>query len=109
MATTPARQKLKHKRPESGLRGWAAAYALLDRIEDDQQRDVLCRLVRGLGVQGAPALDAAAKVAMHRTGLLEYRGPREALDMHDYRFIERRVCEELAKLDPALFPKFKRP
>ena len=100
---------LKHKRPESSLRGWVMAYDWLDRIEDDAQRKALCNLILNLGVQGAPGMDAAAKIAMHRTGLADFRGPKEALSEHDYRWIERRVCEERAKLDSALFPKFKRP
>lgn len=106
MTATPA--NLKHVRPTSGLVGWASAYALLDRIENDTQRGLLVDVVRGLGVQGAPALEHAANLAMFTTGLAMYRPPRKALKPTELAYVERRVKEELAKCDRGTFPRMKR-
>lgn len=99
---------LKHARPECGLYGWAAAYALLDRVQSDVQREALCDLVRYLGVQGAPALEAAAGLALWLCGLGEYRTPRKTLKPADWAYVERRVREEVAGLDRKVFPRMRK-
>jgi hypothetical protein len=106
VTATPA--NLKHPRPPSGLVGWAAAYALLDRVDNDTQRGLLVDIVRGLGVQGAPALEAAASLALWLTGNGEYRPPRRALRPADFAYVERRVREELAKCDRGTFPRLRK-
>ena len=106
MATQPV--NLKHPRPESGLVGWASAWAVLDRIENDRQREALSLIVRHLGVHGAPALEAAAHLSMWLCGLGLYQAPRKALKPADFEYIERRVREELAQQDPKLFPRMKK-
>jgi hypothetical protein len=106
MTATPA--NLKHVRPPSGLSGWAAAYVLLDKIQDDTQRGLLVDIVRGLGVQGAPALEAAAGLAMWLTGNGQYRPPRKALKVADWQYVERRVRQELAKCDRGTFPRMRK-
>lgn len=108
MTATKMPATLKHPRPPSGLAGWAAAYALLDRIENDVQRGLLVDIVRGLGVQGAPALEHAAGLAMFTTGLAMYRPPRKSLKPAELAYVERRVKEELAKCDRGTFPRMKR-
>lgn len=106
MATQPA--NLKHPRPESGLVGWAAAWSILERIENDRQREALSLIVRRLGVRGAAALEAAATQCMWLCGLGTYKPPRKALRPHEVAFIERRVREELAQQDPKLFPRMRK-
>ena len=108
MTATKTPVNLKHTRPPSGLTGWAAGYALLDNIENDVQRGLLVDIVRGLGVQGAPALEHAASQAMFLTGLAMYRPPRRALKPAELAYVERRVREELAKCDRGTFPRMKR-
>lgn len=106
MTATP--KNLKHPRPPSGLDGWAAAYALLDRVANDTQRGLLVDIVRGLGVQGAPALEHAASTAMWLTGLAGYRPPRKALRPNEAGYVERRVREELAKCDRGTFERMRK-
>lgn len=102
-------QNLKHHRPDSGLVGWAAAWGQLDRIESDRQRDTLTAIVRGLGVQGAPALDYAARCAMWLTGLRsDPPTARAVLGASDQEFVERRLRVELASVDAKQFPKLKK-
>ncbi|HZA18948.1 MAG TPA: hypothetical protein VE645_19060 [Pseudonocardiaceae bacterium] len=96
---------LKHPRPASGLIGWAAAWTQLDHIESDRQREALTRIVRELGVQGALALEFAARQAMWLCGLADYKTPKKALKAHEQQYIERRVIEELRGLDRKLFPR----
>lgn len=108
MATTAGPQNLKHKRPPSGLIGWAAAWTHLDRIESDRQREALAAIVRNLGVQGAPALEHAAQQAMWLCGLADYKTPRKALKGRECEYVERRVREELCKLDRKLFPRMQK-
>lgn len=93
MATQP--KNLKHDRPPSGLTGWAAAWSVLDKIEDKHQRESLAMLVRTLGVQGAPALKYAADYARWMTGTGDYVSPPGATKPEVVRYIERRVREEL--------------
>lgn len=104
-AASPA--NLKHVRPPSGLPGWAAAFALLDRVESDVERGLLVDIVRGLGVQGAPAMEHAAGMALWLTGLGQYRPPRKALRAPEAEYVERRVKEELRKVDPGVFKRMR--
>jgi hypothetical protein len=104
-----AKAKLKHPRPASGLKGWATAYVVLDRVDDDRQRAALSALVRGLGVQGAPALTYAAQLACWEAGLLkDYQSPKKALKQREVEYIQRRVREEMAALN-GVFPKARKP
>jgi hypothetical protein len=105
VTATPA--NLKHPRPPSGLVGWAAAYALLDRVDNDTQRGLLVDIVRGLGVQGAPALEAAASHALWLCGLAMYRPPRKTLKSSELAYVERRVKEELRKCDAGTFKRMR--
>lgn len=105
MTATPA--NLKHVRPPSGLSGWGAAFALLDRIESDVERGLLVDVVRGLGVQGAPALEHAAATAMWLCGLAMYRPPRKTLKSSELAYVERRVKEELRKCDAGTFKRMR--
>jgi hypothetical protein len=101
-------QGLKHPRPASGLKGWAAAWTVLDRVDDDAQRAVLSVLVRNLGVQGAPALTYAAQLACWEAGLLnDLKSPKEALRSHEVTYIQRRVREEMDALN-GTFPRARR-
>jgi hypothetical protein len=107
MATTGP-QKLKHSRPPSGLVGWAAAWDRLHYIESDLKRNALSKLIRELGVQGAPAMEYAARYAMWITKLsADAPVPRGALKQGVARHIEVRVREDLAKLPPELFGKLR--
>lgn len=100
---------LKHPRPSSGLVGWAAGWEILDRIDNDRQREALTQLVRNVGVHGAPALEYAAGLASWLCGLRpDAPIPRKAIRSDEYQFIERRVREEIAKLDRKLFPRMRR-
>ncbi len=106
MTATPA--NLKHVRPPSGLSGWAAAYQPLDRISSDVQRGLLVDVVRGLGVQGAPALEHAARLSMWLTGLGDCPVPRKSLKANEFAYVERRVREELGKCDRGTFPRMRK-
>jgi hypothetical protein len=102
------RPRWKHVPPRSGLTGWLTAYAVLDRVDDDRQRAALSALVRGLGVQGAPALTYAAQLACWEAGLLkDYQSPKKALKQREVEYIQRRVREEMAALN-GVFPKARR-
>jgi hypothetical protein len=104
-AASPA--SLKHTRPPSGLTGWASAFALLDKVTNDVHRGLLVDVVRGLGVQGAPAMEHAAATALWLTGLGMYRPPRKALKAVEAEYVERRVKEELAKCSPGVFKRMR--
>jgi hypothetical protein len=106
VTATPA--NLKHVRPPCGIAGFAAAYALLDRIASDVQRGVLIDVVRGLGVQGAAAMEYAAAAAIWLSGCGEYRPPRKVLRPAEFAYIERRVREELAHCNRATFPRMRK-
>lgn len=94
MATQP--KNLKHKRPDCVIAGWAAAWAELDRIEDDAQRNALADLVRHAGFCGAPALKYCAKLARYRAGLTpDYPSAPEQLKPYEARLVESRVREGL--------------
>jgi hypothetical protein len=98
----------KPPRPRSGLDGWGTAWAQLAKIDSDRQRDTLATLVRNLGVQGAPALEYAAQQAMWLVGVAQYVAPRRALRNDAREYVERRVREELAKVDRKLFPRMSK-
>jgi hypothetical protein len=107
MATTGP-QKLKHPRPPSGLVGWAAAWDRLHYIESDLKRNALSKLIRQLGVQGAPAMEYAARYAMWITKLSnDAPVARKALGQGVAQHIEKRVRQELAGTDHKLFGRLR--
>lgn len=103
---------LKHPRPACPLKGWASAWAILDRIDNRAQREVLTTLIRNLGVQGGPALSYATRLAVHGAGVNGdvQLSPPEKLRSADIAWIQARVDAELATLtkDKRLFPRARR-
>ena len=88
------------------MAGWPAAWTHLDRIESDAQREELGTLVRELGVQGPAALEYAARQAMFLTGLSkDPPTPKAALKPAELRHVERRVRDEVARLDRKRYPR----
>lgn len=100
----------KHKRPDCVLTGWAAAWAILDRIDDKGQREALASLVRHAGLRGAPALKYCAQLARYNAGLTpDYPGQPEQLKPHEVALVESRVREGLEPYaDRKLFQFLKR-
>jgi hypothetical protein len=109
MATQTQPKNLKHARPPSGLTGWAAAWSVLDKVDDKHQRESLALLVRNLGVQGAPALKYAADTARWMTGMADYVSPPAAVKRDVVAYIERRVREELrVTFSDGRFPRMRK-
>lgn len=95
MATQTSPKGLKHPMPFSSLTGWASAWRVLDKIDNDAQRDALGELVRTLGVQGATNLKYAADHVRRMTGLALYKAPAASVRSETVAYVERRVRDEL--------------
>lgn len=102
-----SRLNAKHKRPNSGLIGWAAAWSLLERIEDDTHRELLSRLVRTAGIHGAPALKHLTGRLRFLAGVGDYTPTPGQLSPDEAAHIERRAKELLAP-HVAVFPKMRK-
>lgn len=100
------RKKVRYKRPDSGLKGWAAAWTLLELIDDDQQRELLGRLVRSAGFQGAPALKYFAARLRYIAGIGDYPEVPGMLGAEVVAQMDRRVVE-LLRPHGAVFPKMR--
>jgi hypothetical protein len=74
------RKNAKIKRPPCGIRGWSAAWSVLEHVERDDHREILGRLVRESGLQGAPALKYMALRLCCEAGLRLPESPPEKLD-----------------------------
>lgn len=101
---------MKHPRPDCGITGWAAAWSILDRIDDDGQRNQLASLIRGAGFRGAPALRYCAQLARYLTGLsADYPPTPEKLTLYEAELVRRRLHDVLATLPtPGVFPLMRK-
>jgi hypothetical protein len=94
--------------PRSSLRNWRAAESVLEKIKHDGQRQALAELVMWLGIHGSPGLDYAVKTTCWLAGVCDDAPvPRERLPHSEARWIDRRVREEIVRLDRGLFPKLR--
>lgn len=98
---------MKHKRPECGIVGWAAAWDLLDRMEHTSQRETLGQLVREAGIRGAPAMKHMAATLMYLAGVGPIVPPSRALKAREVEWIEARA-KELFAPHKGSFPKARR-
>ncbi len=91
-------------RPRSGLVGWAAAWAVLERVRDAELRDLLTELTRTAGVRGAPGLEYMAASLRWYAGAGEAPVPRMALSGPEASFIQGRAQNLLGAFvgDPRL-------
>lgn len=90
------RKSAIRKRPPSGLRGWAAAWSVLERVERDDHREILSRLVREGGMQGTPALKYMALCLCCEAGLRLPEAAPAGLPTPHVELIDRRARELLA-------------
>ena len=98
------RAKIVHKRPQSGLVGFAAAWAKLEHVSNDTYRNLLAELTRTSGFQGAPALTYMAVQLRWLAGVGDYAPPAKGLKPAEVHMIEARARELLAPYR-AKFPK----
>jgi hypothetical protein len=85
------RKNAKVKRPPCGIRGWSAAWSVLERVERDDHREILSRLVRESGLQGAPALKYMALRLCCEAGLRLPESPPEALASEYVSLVDQRA------------------
>jgi hypothetical protein len=90
-------------RPPCALKGWSAAWAVLERVERDDHREILSTLVRESGLQGAPALKYMALCLCCEAGLRLRESPPDKLTTPLVTLIGERAR---ASLEPhrELFP-----
>ena len=79
----------------SGLTGWGSAKKVLQRIEDDERRELFTHFVRTLGVQSAPALEYGTRLLRYYADDADFPSQSSKLKQHEIDFIERRVREQL--------------
>lgn len=92
---TDDREKCKRPRPPSGLRGWAGAWSVLERVRSDADCELLSWLTRKSGFQG-PALKHFAQCALWEAGLGDYKGAPEGLKQSDSLLVQARACDAVA-------------
>lgn len=85
------RKNPKVKRPPCGIRGWSAAWSVLEHVDRDDHREILSRLVRESGLQGAPALKYMALRLCCEAGLRLPESPPEALATEHVALIDYRA------------------
>lgn len=102
------RQKPTRKRPPSGIRGWAAAWSVLEHVQRDDHCELLSRLAREGGFQGAPAMRWMALCLCREAGLRMPESPPDALASSHVEMIGERAAR---MLDPhrELFPLAVKP
>lgn len=102
------RKNARVKRPPCGIRGFAAAWSVLECVDRDDHRDLLTRLTREGGFQGAPAMKWMALCLCREAGLRMPESPPDALATFHVEMIGERAAR---MLDPyrALFPLAVKP
>lgn len=98
----------KHPRPRSGLVGWPSAWSVLDKIDDDDVRNLLGDLCRNAGVQGPHALKLLAAMLRWYANGGDYPSAPKALKPAEVTLVEARAREALAPYvgDPR-FPRLR--
>jgi len=96
-------------RPRSGLVGWAAAWAVLERVRGAELRGLLSELTRSAGVRGAPGLEYMAASLRWYAGDGDAPVPRKALSGPEASFIQGRAQALLAAYaDDPRVPRMRR-
>lgn len=95
--------------PKASLKNWRSAELVLERVQNDEQRDQLATLVKGLGVHGSAGLSYAAQTACWLSGAYgKTPEPRRTMKLSEAEWITGRVTVELRDLiatKPGLWPR----
>jgi hypothetical protein len=89
------RKNAKIPRPPCAIKGWSAAWMILERVERDDHREILSCLVRASGFQGAPALKYMAQCLCCEAGLRLRESPPDKLTTDLVSLISERARTEL--------------